>query len=88
MESAAGDLENHLVRGVFKAAGVAVENFESQFMVDWNQGFWVASNFTEKKQVAPVPANARLLVHAGDTALRTCVECSSPRTTAISSTGW
>jgi beta-galactosidase len=62
VESLAGDLENLLLRQVFQSAGVAVASYDSQFIVDWNQGFWVAANFTGKRQVAPVPVGARVLV--------------------------
>jgi beta-galactosidase len=31
-------------------------------MVDWRDGFWVATNFTAKVQAAPVSGNANLLV--------------------------
>ena len=51
-----GALEAHLLRGVFERAGVAVENYAPDFVVDWRDGFWVATNFTEKTQPAHVPA--------------------------------
>jgi beta-galactosidase len=57
-----GELENDLLRQVFLQAGVSVQNFDRQFFVDWSEGFWVASNFSEKKQSAPIPAGARVLV--------------------------
>ena len=43
-------------------AGVAVENFDDGFLVDWRDGFWVATNFTEKPQPAPIPAGASVLI--------------------------
>lgn len=62
VDTLAGDLEHDLLRGVFAEAGVAVEAFDSQFFVDWRDGFWVATNFTERPQRAPVPPGARLLI--------------------------
>jgi beta-galactosidase len=55
-------LETDLLRGMFDRASVKVESFDDGFTVDWRDGFWVATNFTEKKQAAPVPQSAKLLV--------------------------
>jgi beta-galactosidase len=57
-----GALEAHLLRGVFDRAGVAVENFAPNFLVDWRDGFWVATNFTEKSEAAPIPAGVSALI--------------------------
>lgn len=62
IESLSGDLEKDLLRGLFESAGVAVQNFDPQFIVDWRDGFWVATNFTSQKQTAPIPAGAKILV--------------------------
>jgi beta-galactosidase len=57
-----GALEAHLLRGVFERAGVAVEDFAPDFLVDWRDGFWVATNFTEKTQSAPIPRGIAPLI--------------------------
>ncbi len=62
VESLDGELERDLVRGVYERAGVPVENFESQFLVDWRDGFWMATNFTEKTLNAPIPPGATVLL--------------------------
>ena len=62
VDSVDGALERDLVKGVFQAAGVRVENFDPQFLVDWRDGFWVATNFTEKRQPAPLRPGAKLLI--------------------------
>jgi len=62
VETLDGEMERDLVRGVFERAGVAVENFESQFLVDWRDGFWVATNFTEKTLNAPIPPGSTVLL--------------------------
>jgi beta-galactosidase len=62
VDSEDGSLEAALVRGVFERARVPVEKFDDGFLVDWRDGFWVATNFTEKTERAPIPAGARVLV--------------------------
>ena len=66
VDSQTGELEAQLIRGVFQRAGVLVENFADGFLVDWRDGFWVATNFTEKPQRAPVPGNARILIGSAE----------------------
>jgi beta-galactosidase len=62
VESLSGDLERDLMRGVFDRAGVAVRNLPKGFQVEWRDGFWVATNFTELAQSAPVAAGAKILI--------------------------
>jgi beta-galactosidase len=64
VESLTGDLEKEILRGVFAAAGVPVENYPDQLLVDWRDGFWVASNFSSTDQAAPIPAGVTPLVGA------------------------
>ena len=66
LDSETGGLEAQLIRGVFERAGVAVENFADGFLVDWRDGYWVATNFTEKEQPAPIPDGARILIGSRD----------------------
>ncbi len=66
VDSQNGDLEADLVREVFRRAGIAVENFADGFLVDWRDGFWVATNFTEKNQRAPIPAGIQPLIGGRD----------------------
>jgi beta-galactosidase len=66
VESLAGDLERDLVRGVFGRAGVAAENFDPQLQVNWHDGFFVAANFSSKKQTVPIPAGARVVIGSGE----------------------
>jgi beta-galactosidase len=60
VDSEDGSLEAALVRGVFERARVPVERYDDGFLVDWRDGFWVATNFTEKTEHAPIPAGARV----------------------------
>ena len=66
VDSESGELEAQLVRGVFQRAGVAVESLADGFLVDWRDGFWVATNFTEKKQRAPIAKGAKILFGSAD----------------------
>jgi beta-galactosidase len=66
VDSKDGGLEAQLVRGVYQEAGVPVENFDDGFLVDWRDGFWVATNFTAKVQAAPVPSSSSILVGSKD----------------------
>ena len=53
IETASGDLEKEIVRRVFVEAGVAVEDYPRQLMVDWRDGFWIASNFSSSSTTRP-----------------------------------
>jgi beta-galactosidase len=62
VDSLTGELETDLLRGVFGRAGVQVENYADQFVVDWRDGFWIATNFSSKDQSAPIPKGAKLII--------------------------
>jgi beta-galactosidase len=62
VDSQDGALEAAVIRGVYERAGVPAQSFEDGFVVDWRDGFWVATNFTEKKLTVPAPEGAKLLV--------------------------
>ena len=66
VDSESGGLEAQLVREVFQRAGVAVDDFADGFLVDWRDGFWIAANFTEKQQRAPIPASAKVFIGSRD----------------------
>lgn len=57
-----GGLEAQLIRDVFQRANVPVEQYDDGFLVDWRDGFWVATNFTEKNQTISAPAGSTPLV--------------------------
>lgn len=57
-----GTLEAQLVREAFARAGIATENFSEGFCVDFRDGLWIATNFTANPVIAPVPADAQILV--------------------------
>jgi beta-galactosidase len=62
VESLGGDLERDLLRSLFERAGVAVRSLPNGFYVEWREGFWLATNFTEQTLPAPIPAGARLVL--------------------------
>jgi beta-galactosidase len=62
VESLRGDLEREVLRRVYATANVVVEALPNDFVVNWRDGFWVATNFTSETQSVPVPAGVKLLV--------------------------
>ena len=50
-----------MLRNVYASAGVAVDALPNDLIVNWRDGFWVATNFTSEKQSAPVPAGIKLI---------------------------
>jgi beta-galactosidase len=61
VESLQGDLELEMLRRVYTSAGVAVEVLPNDLIVNWRDGFWVATNFTSEKQKAPAPLGLKLI---------------------------
>ena len=61
VDSLQGDLELEMLRSVYVSAGVAVELLPKDLIVNWRDGFWVATNFTSEKQSAPVPPGIKLI---------------------------
>ena len=57
-----GKLEHDLLYRLYTAAGVAPASLDPDFIVDWRDGFWVATNFTSKLQMIPASANAEILL--------------------------
>lgn len=57
-----GELERTLVHRVYQSAAAAPANLDPNFLVDWRDGFWIATNFTSENETIPAAANARILV--------------------------
>ncbi len=66
VESLGGELEKDLLRGVFERAGVTARNLPSGFYVEWRDGFWIATNFTEQTLPVPISNSAKLLIGTRD----------------------
>jgi len=57
-----GELERELLHRVYESAGAAPANLDPNFLVDWRDGFWVATNFASQPEAIPAGASAHLLV--------------------------
>jgi beta-galactosidase len=49
---------------VYSAAGATPGNVAPDFVVDWRDGFWVATNFTSVARQIPAASSAEILVGA------------------------
>jgi beta-galactosidase len=61
-DSIGGEFEAEILRQVYEKAGVKPANLPLDFMVDWRDGFWVATNFTDNEQNVPAPASAKMII--------------------------
>ncbi len=66
VDSQDGGLEAQLVRDVLTRAKATTENFPEGFVVDWRDGLWIATNFTDQVQTAPFSTNAKLILGTRD----------------------
>jgi beta-galactosidase len=57
VDSTTGELEADILRVIYGASRALPLNF----MVDWRDGFWVATNFTDTDQTIPAPPEAKIL---------------------------
>ncbi len=70
VDTLTGELEADLIRSIYgRPTGLPLN-----FFVDWRDGFWTASNFTDIAQPIPAPATAKILsgnrvVPPGDTTI-------------------
>ena len=63
-----GQLEREIVRGVYKNAGVQIEDFPKGIYVEWRDGLFVGVNYTDSTFNMPIPENSHILV--GENPLR------------------
>jgi beta-galactosidase len=61
-DSLDGELERSILQRVYGQAGAAPQALPPGLVVDWRDGFWVATNFSEKALAAPAGANAKFLL--------------------------
>jgi beta-galactosidase len=57
-----GELERALLHRVYESAGAAPASLDPNFLVDWRDGFWVATNFASQAETIPANARAHILV--------------------------
>ena len=58
VDSTAGELEADLMRTIYGTSRTLPLNF----MVDWRDGFWVATNFTDTDQTIPAPPDTKIIL--------------------------
>ncbi len=56
------DLERVLLHKLYTNAGAAPASLKSDFIVDWRDGFWVATNFMSSPQAIPARVGTPLLL--------------------------
>jgi beta-galactosidase len=61
VDSLAGEMEADLLRTVYGSGGAKPARLPLNFMVDWRDGFWIATNFTDNDQSIPAPPDAKVL---------------------------
>jgi len=59
-----GQFEADLIHAVFATGTAKAPQLPLNFMIDWRDGFWVATNFTDTDQTVPAAAGAKMLVGA------------------------
>lgn len=57
-----GELERAIIAQVYAAAGTIPSNLDPNFIVDWRDGFWTATNFASKTETIPATDSAQVLV--------------------------
>ncbi len=65
VDSIGGEFEADILRQAYEKAGAKPANLPLDFMVDWRDGFWVATNFTDNEQTIPagvLGANPKMVV--------------------------
>ncbi|MBI4893330.1 MAG: beta-galactosidase trimerization domain-containing protein [Acidobacteria bacterium] len=61
VDSLTGELEADLLAKIYADNGAKPARLPLNFMLDWRDGFWTATNFTDTPQPLPVPPGAKLL---------------------------
>ena len=62
VDTMTGEMEADVVRKIYDDAGAHPANLPADFMIDWRDGFWTASNFSDVVQSAPAAADANFVV--------------------------
>jgi beta-galactosidase len=57
-----GELERALIHRVYEDAGAHPANLDPNFIIDWRDGFWIATNFASQNETIPAPPNAKIYV--------------------------
>ena len=57
-----GELERALIHKIYADAGTNPPDLAPNFIIDWRDGFWVATNFASQNEEIPAPADAHIYV--------------------------
>lgn len=57
-----GELERALLHRLYQTIGANPANLDPNFLVDWRDGFWVATNFASQPEQIPASSSAQILV--------------------------
>ncbi len=57
-----GEFERVLMQHIYESAGAAPANLAPNFIVDWRDGFWVATNFASQTETIPAGPAAQILL--------------------------
>ncbi len=61
-----GELERALLHTVYQSAGAEPASLDPNFIIDWRDGFWVATNFASRPEHIPTGAASQFLVGERD----------------------
>ena len=68
VDSLGGEFEADMLKQIYEKAGVKTASLPLDFMVDWRDGFWVATNFTDHEQSVPAAAGAKMMIGTANVA--------------------
>ena len=56
-----GKLEQAVLKKVFETNGVAVQELPEGVMINWRDGFWIATNYSSDKITLEIPKDAKII---------------------------
>jgi beta-galactosidase len=61
VDTADGELEADVLRKIYQDSGAKPANLPLNLIVDWRDGLWVATNFTDSDQSVPSSASSKFI---------------------------
>jgi beta-galactosidase len=62
VDSKEGELEAALMERVYQEAGAQPAHLPQDLLIDWRDGFWVATNFASETETIPAPEHSNFIV--------------------------
>ena len=62
VDSIGGEFEADMLKQIYEKAGVKTATLPLDFMVDWRDGFWVATNFTDNDVNVPAATGTKMVI--------------------------